>query len=293
MKTLLEQLEEAAEEIRNGLQVLLLTHSSVSKHPPTPGIFYVDVTGDHRWGQLASEGAQVQNRLLGMHTEYANLLNMLCQDFPQQWRSQVMDRVDPVREKIEQHHSTWCKSTKQAFEEACAALDAQLDALRHVIGEQTGVPIFVPDTNALIQAPFLEKWHFDGVTQFEVVLLPTVLGELDKLKVEHRNQDVRDKATKLIAQLKEFRRRGRLGDGVAIVKGRVLLRSVAREPNFEQTLPWLQRENNDDRLLASFLDVLRQYPSSPVVLVTSDINLQNKAEAARLPFCEPPASGHP
>lgn len=52
---------------------------------------------------------------------------------------------------------------------------------------------------------------------------------LDKLKVDHRSEIVRQKAEKLIRQIKEYRRRGKL-----------------------------------------------------------DLNLQNKAEFARVPFLEPP-----
>jgi predicted ribonuclease YlaK len=33
---------------------------------------------------------------------------------------------------------------------------------------------------------------------------------------------------------------------------------------------------------------MRQHPRTPVILVTRDINLQNKAEYAGLPFVEPP-----
>jgi predicted ribonuclease YlaK len=54
------------------------------------------------------------------------------------------------------------------------------------------------------------------------------------------------------------------------------------------TLPWLDAANDDDRLLASFLEVMRQFPHSAVLLVTRDINLQNKAEFANVCFIEPP-----
>ena len=48
----------------------------------------------------------------------------------------------------------------------------------------------------------------------------------------------------------------------------------------EDSLPWLDRELNDDRLIASVLEVMRQNLGSRVVLVTSDVNHQNKADAA-------------
>ncbi len=38
---------------------------------------------------------------------------------------------------------------------------------------------------------------------------------------------------------------------------------------------------------------MHQHPRTPVILVTRDINLQNKAEYAGLPFVEPPDSSRP
>jgi predicted ribonuclease YlaK len=119
-------------------------------------------------------------------------------------------------------------------------------------------------------------------------LTPTVLSELDQLKINHRNPDVRDKAERLIRQVKEYRRRGRLADGVPIVAGVSTLQTIATEPKLEDSLPWLDPANNDDRFIAAVLEVMRLRPRAPVVLISRDINLQNKAEFAGLPFVEPP-----
>lgn len=51
---------------------------------------------------------------------------------------------------------------------------------------------------------------------------------------------------------------------------------------------WLDPANEDDRLLASAIDIMRTNPRAPFALVTRDIKLQNKAEFARIPFTEPP-----
>jgi predicted ribonuclease YlaK len=63
---------------------------------------------------------------------------------------------------------------------------------------------------------------------------------------------------------------------------------LAVEPKKEFLLPWLDPDNNDDRLLAGSIEVMRLRPRSPVILVSRDINLQNKAEFAQVPFVEPP-----
>ena len=76
----------------------------------------------------------------------------------------------------------------------------------------------MPDTNALLYNPVLEAWQFSDFSCFTIMLTPTVLSELDRLKVEHKNVDIQKRADKLIRQIKEYRRRGLLTDGVPLVK---------------------------------------------------------------------------
>ena len=66
-----------------------------------------------------------------------------------------------------------------------------------------------------------------------------------------------------------------------------MLRSIAPEPDMRNSLPWLD-PNKDDRVLASILEVMRSHPRSPVILVTRDINMQNKAAHAAIPYVDPP-----
>jgi predicted ribonuclease YlaK len=61
---------------------------------------------------------------------------------------------------------------------------------------------------------------------------------------------------------------------------------VATEPDFEKTRKWLDPNHEDDRIIASALDLQVRHPADSVILVTSDINLQNKAQAAMLTFAD-------
>jgi len=61
---------------------------------------------------------------------------------------------------------------------------------------------------------------------------------------------------------------------------------VATEPNFSLAPSWLDRAHNDDRLIAACFEVQITNPGACVVLLTADINLQNKAETAFLPYFE-------
>ena len=52
------------------------------------------------------------------------------------------------------------------------------------------------------------------------------------------------------------------------------------------TLTWLDKENRDDRIIASVLEVQSSYPTARVVLITGDVNLSNKADLARIETSE-------
>jgi predicted ribonuclease YlaK len=105
--------------------------------------------------------------------------------------------------------------------------------------------------------------------------------------VLHRNPDVREKAVKVIARIKGWRRQGSLLEGVT-VDGTITVIAVAEEPNMRQTLSWLDSENADDRVIAGILELHARHPAERVILVSGDINLQNKADAASIEVVDPP-----
>jgi len=78
-----------------------------------------------------------------------------------------------------------------------------------------------------------------------------------------------------------------LRTGITIHKT-ITVKSVAKEPNFEKTLRWLDPKIKDDRIIATVLEIQREYLASKVILITNDINLQNKSEYANIPVIEPP-----
>ena len=63
---------------------------------------------------------------------------------------------------------------------------------------------------------------------------------------------------------------------------------VATEPVVAQSLScWIQ-PNADNRSIASTIEIARQNLRVPVLLVTRDGNLENKADFPGIPSCEPP-----
>jgi len=164
----------------------------------------------------------------------------------------------------------------------------QSEAFRQLISlfkKESHELIIIPDTNALVQYPDPVAYRQLFVSPFTLLILPTVLSELDKLKINHRNEDFRNKAKAAIKRLKGFRMQGDVLTGITVDKT-ITVKMVATEPNFEKTLKWLDPNHEDDRIIASALDLQVHHPADSVILVTSDINLQNKAQAAMLSFAD-------
>jgi predicted ribonuclease YlaK len=151
-----------------------------------------------------------------------------------------------------------------------------------------GPRVVVPDTNVILRNQDLPSWAAAlGVTAFTVLLVPAVLSELDTHKLNHRNENVRKKADTFSNRIRGWRNQGSLSAGVK-VQGSVFVRVVAREPDFENTLSWLDPHVMDDRIIASVLEWQRNNPMTSVQLLTADSLLLAKADAAGVPIGELP-----
>jgi hypothetical protein len=288
VRTAADAVAERTEELRELLREFLLEHSGQLRDVNTGGSV-VFVGPHYAWGALDQKGRQLQSRLLDDCRRLIALVRALLKNLPAEGSNRLDQAQSELTELIDQSHLTWVKSQEEAFAKAEQALETQLELIGHLYDpSERGEPIYVPDTNALAWNPDLETWSFDDVPRFTLVLTVTVLSELDRLKVEHRNPDFRAKAEGLINRVKGYRTRGELSKGVVLRRNVSTLRTLAVEPEVADTLPWLDAGNDDDRILASMVEVMRDHPRTPVVLVTRDINLQNKAEYAGVPFVEPP-----
>ncbi len=246
--------------------------------------------GEDVWGELDDPTHQIQSQALEEYRKLSSILEILFKEQPENTINIFQEKREVVLKVIQQQwgQSTYFRNCHQALREAKEALNTQISLLNRLHTTSQDGFLMIADTNALLFNTNLDKWNFASVKQFTIVLMPTVLDELDKLKADSRSESVRQKSEKLIRQIKEYRGRGRLTEGVTLVRGKSQIVAIAVEPTFSESLPWLDENNNDDRLLASYLEIVRQRPHDRVVLLTRDINLQNKAEFAHIPFMEPP-----
>lgn len=285
VKTVIEILNQDCEQLKNLFEELILKHSKIYRWNEPDDL--ICSTHPYSWKELSNEGKQQQSRIFKGYLHFAERSKLLLLNQPPDYLASFDESKNEIIAIINQER-TYLSTLEEVLSEVCKNLDNQIKLLDNIYDQSSGRIIYVPDTNALLTNPRIEQWRFADVSEFEIILTPTVLSELDKLKVTYKVESVREKAEGLIRQIKGFRGRGKLNDGVPLVNGISTLKSIAAEPNFNKTLSWLDSSNDDDRILASFIEVMKIYPNSPVIIVTNDINMQNKAEFAGIPFIEPP-----
>lgn len=288
MKPLSILLGQDAARLKRDIEALM-GHSGLYQEQELESdhILVFSTDGSHFWTDLPVEARQLQTKIMDEYRQYRDLVRALIRGLTPDGVESFEQADDLVVQHVEQQRATWCETVSEACKRTLGAIDEIQGLLDRLYSSERDA-LVIPDTNALILGAPLERWSFDWCGPFTVVFTPTVLGELDKLKIAHRNSDVRSKAERLTRQIKEYGRRGDLRAGVPIVSGRIAARSIAVEPKMDESLPWLDATNNDDRILASMIEIIRRNVRSIVVLVTADTNLWNKAQHARLPVCEPP-----
>ena len=147
--------------------------------------------------------------------------------------------------------------------------------------------ILVPDTNALIYCYDIAKYEklIDNKV-FRLIVTPTVISELDKIKNEHSNKELTNKVKKIIRIFKGWRKQGNILEGITI-ENTIDVQFIAKEPNMGDMPTWMDAENHDDRIVASIIEIQRNYPTSKVILITRDMNMLNKATLAKIPYIDP------
>jgi hypothetical protein len=282
-------LRDHAEQLRSELRALM-AHSRVTPRfeDAGGGLVKIVTAKPFKWEPLPLEARPRQNHLRESYRQFAALVDAILADQPGSVRKWLQSRHTTFLRTINQDEATTRQTVEENESAALAALEGALRLLAERGSGDREEAILVPDTNALYANPALEAWRFDECARFAIALVPAVVTELDRHKDHHPNDGVRQKAGKLARQIGEYRRRGRLVDGVPLRKDRSRILAWAREPNFETSLPWLDRASADDRLLASALEIARASALAPTAIVTRDLNLQNKCELARIPFLWPP-----
>lgn len=283
---LLSELEELADGFRSVLASSTIENIDPNRGGRSGAIFI----GFARWGWGDSDSTLEAARmeLLGWVRDWGPRFRLL---YPHPTPS-VSKRLDDDLGQLEK----WLVR-KAGDHSVPSTVDAATKILEETVGDLRSLtelipsdeyPIrLVPDTNTLIDNPDLAA-HVNALgSRYMVHVLPVVFRELDDLKRAGRTQDLRDNARRADRRLKGVRDNGDVRTG-ARVAGDVLAVFEHREPQGESLPEWLDLTVPDDRFVAASLLLQSEHPGSALHVATSDLNLQNKLAAIRLPFIELP-----
>lgn len=256
---------------------LMLENSTIYYHDPNVNSSVIFLGADvYHWSKKDEKNQIKAREIFSKFNQNLDLLlpkaNPSTQKELQKTKKSIMNLIDQV------HAPSSIESGKKIIR---SDLQKYKDFLYLFVEDEVKTCI-VPDTNCIVQFPDPSSYQIIcGSKKFEFIILPTVLSELENQKSYHKNQVYKKKVKSVITRLKGFRNQGDVLNGI-IVNKTITVKMIATEPDFDQTLSWLKANINDDRIIASTLELQVQYPSNQIILITADLNLQNKAQLANL-----------
>jgi hypothetical protein len=293
-----------ATRLRNELDALatlsdeLLAASTIEDHRDSHhrgGLVFVEP--DWGWGSPTDDLRRLQIALIPRYDLWLERCRLIFMDAPEELREKLENKTSEIREWIARDGRAGGWGTgwdvPPNVEEAKGKLAgwwSETRALLAIVAPDSAGQrvIALPDTSALIDAFDFERYPAAlGVAALDIFLVSAVLSELDTLKDQGRTPEVREKARAAGRAIKTIRGRGSLLQGV-VLSPTVRVFSRPQEPDFSSLPGSLDRSVPDDRVLAAAFELQRHHATAAVILVTSDLNLQTKAELAQLPFAEPP-----
>ena len=277
----LARIRELLEEIR-ALGLRFLDESEI--HPPSQPGDTVFLLGAGRWGRLSDVARRLQMDLLKDFEAYRGRSRLLWDSLPADLRADVREAEEFIAGFVERTGSVY--EIPATIAEAKVDFQKRLDDLLKVLvlldrEDQRGVIVFI-DTNAITECPDLSLYAANlGGDAFDAVLPSTVLNELEALKRKPQQRQFKEKVARALRRIKGWRDQGDLSIGVK-VGGRITVRVLSKEPDFQNAPPFLDASVPDDRIILRALEVQRERPAATVLIATRDTNLQTKATLANL-----------
>ncbi len=243
-----------------------------------------------RWSKLPPGLEREQNQILrdfeGWHSDFIELFSNATRDEDSQLKMLYLEMDSWLKYRLYREVPDSINTAIALFEATCDKFISFLDQLTP---SSEANRIFVIDTSAIIDCPNVSQISASLNISGAIFIFPsTTISELDDLKTGKRNDSFRRRLTTAINHLSEITTMGDVLSGVVLGNG-ILVKMLATEPDFSKLPTWLDRSINDDRIVASAIELQRINPKSTITILANDINMQNKASLAGLPVMKVPA----
>jgi rRNA-processing protein FCF1 len=251
--------------------------SSLGSNPPKgPEISY-------RLPMLSPKQEREQKNLLrdlgSWHNDMSGLLEYVPDDIESLLISLISDlELSIVYPKITGSPES-IDGAIQSFEVICDKIIKVIDDVQFT---STTSPLYVIDTSAIIDCPDISLMASELNSSGSIFIIPTTtVKELEELKSSKRDDAFRRKLTAAIKQINENMAKGNVLEGIRLPDG-TIFKMLANEPDFTSLPEGLDPQINDDRIIASAIELQRSNPFSTLTIVANDISMQNKASLARI-----------
>jgi hypothetical protein len=239
--------------------------------------------GDYEWAELNDNGRKIQEQLLNDYKCFINLFRFLSTGLPDRQQNVLDTSVQKVFNIIEQNGFLFKMNKEEEFNSAMKAIDLQLRLIAASYEVTDEYCLLIPDSSALVANPEIEKWNFEEIDRFKIVLLPIVANELNK--VTTKNEQMQNK---IKSKILDYAKLGNIFEGVKINKQNII-KFAGNLQKTEYPLAWLDINNNYDQVIVSYFEMVRANPHTQVILITGNPILQAKALLANVVHIEPPA----
>jgi rRNA-processing protein FCF1 len=236
-----------------------------------------------RWTQLDPKAALEQSRLVNKFQDLSEEMLGLVSGYSPELQAPMRKAVRKVSNWIQHRSSGGVPGSVETAIDRFVQDSAQLDSiLARIQSEHPSRTILVIDTSALLDCPNVTILAKDiDIPKSELIITSTVMKELDELKSSRRDKEFIQKVRRAIRSLQELQKTGNLQEGIEI-SDNSRIRVVPREPDFSSLPSWIDQSVNDDRIVASAIEIQRSDPSSTTVIITNDLNMQLKADMGHL-----------
>ena len=233
--------------------------------------------------QLKNQQISLMNQFKQWEEHFLLILEVM----PLQFRKEVNNILNFIQSRIELKHDWLIEKTIKANVTYINKNISFLFEIFNILEENKKGYMLVLDADILVslEGGLSSVKEKVGFKDFELVLLPSVLDEIKKIINSQFPKHIRENGEKIIAEIRELKKQGTLFEGVKFRDYMIIV--PPKESDFSNTLNWLDQSSLEDRIIAAVLAFEHTHHDKIVVLVTENINLQNKAEMASLPVIEP------
>ncbi len=208
----------------------LQSRVSITEFRNDPDSAVVFIGPRHYWTQLPTSERDFQAQLLRRYRRWFELFSRCYAAHTSDLKRKIEELDKFVTEAIELSNG-W--NVAGSHEKNRRNLSEKLSLCRDLLDASGSTNLrlaVVADTNALLTSADPTSYRrIAGCDEFEFVLVPTVLSELDQIKVGRRDRDLGQKAQKVIQRLKGYRVQGSVRNGVAVDRT-INVRMIPTEP---------------------------------------------------------------